>query len=124
MCWFHMRKNVEKKLYLVEDKALHDVIMNDIETLQLSTNKKVFDIAPRLFFKKWKNEEKFLQYFSSQWLNSKNGWFEGLATYVPSTNNALEATNRVIKDEDTLREWLVLSRFTVVLFSIVNKWSK
>ena len=58
--------------------------------------------------KKWKNEEKFLQYFSSQWLNSKNGWFEGLATYVPSTNNALEATNRVIKDEDTLRERLVL----------------
>ena len=124
MCWFHMRKNVEKKLYLVEDKALHDVIMNDIETLQLSTNKKIFDIATGLFLKKWKNEEKFLQYFSSQWLNSKNGWFEGLATYVPSTNNALEATNRVIKDEDTLRERLVLSRFTVVLFSIVNKWSK
>ncbi|CAF2071134.1 unnamed protein product [Rotaria magnacalcarata] len=39
-------------------------------------------------------------------------------------NNALGATNRVIKDEDTLRERLVLSRFTVVVFSIVNKWSK
>ncbi|CAF4768104.1 unnamed protein product, partial [Rotaria magnacalcarata] len=37
---------------------------------------------------------------------------------------ALGATNRVIKDEDTLRERLVLSRFTVVVFSIVNKWSK
>jgi hypothetical protein len=44
--------------------------------------------------------------------------------YVPSTNNALEATNRVIKDEDTLRERLVLSKFTVILFSIVKKWSK
>ncbi|CAF4458659.1 unnamed protein product, partial [Rotaria sp. Silwood2] len=64
------------------------------------------------------------QYFSSEWLESKNGWYEGLAIYVPSTNNALEATSRVIKDEDTLRERLVLSRFTVVLFSIVNKWSK
>ncbi|CAF4368506.1 unnamed protein product [Rotaria sp. Silwood2] len=124
MCWFHMRENVEKNLYLVEDKALHGDIMNDIETLQLSTNKNVFDIATRLFLKKWKNEEKFIQYFSNEWLNSKNGWFEGLATHVPSTNNALEATNRVIKDEDTLRERLVLSRFTVVLFSIVNKWSK
>ena len=98
--------------------------MNDIETLRLSTNKKVFDIATRLFLKKWKNEEKFLQYFSSEWLNSKNGWSEGLATYVPSTNNALETTNRVIKDEDKLIERLVLSRFTVVLFSIVNKWLK
>ena len=51
MCWFHTWKNVEKKLYLLEDKALHDVIMNDIETLQLSTNKKGFDIATRLFLK-------------------------------------------------------------------------
>ncbi|CAF2112912.1 unnamed protein product, partial [Rotaria magnacalcarata] len=124
MCWFHMRKNVEKNLYLVEDKALHGDIMNDIETLQLSTNKNIFDIATRLFLKKWKNEDKFLRYFSNEWLNSKNGWFEGLATHVPNTNNALEVTNRVIKDEDILRERLVLSGFTVVLYSIVNKWSK
>ena len=113
-----------RKKYLVEDKALHDVIMDAIETLQLSKNKKVFDIATRLFLEKWKNEKKFLQYFSRDWLNTKNGWLEGLATYVPSASNALEATNRVIKDEDTLRERFVLSRFTVVLFPIVNKWSK
>ena len=43
---------------------------------------------------------------------------------VPSTNNALEAINRVIKDEDTIRERLVLSRFLVVVVSIVKKWSK
>ncbi len=42
----------------------------------------------------------------------------------PHPNNALEATNRVIKDEDTIREQIPLSRFTVVVFSIVNKWSK
>ena len=40
---------------------------------------------------------------------------------APSTNNALESTNRV---GDTLKKRLVLSRFTVLLFSIVNKWSK
>ncbi len=61
---------------------------------------------------------------TSEWLESKNGCYEGLELYVPSTNNALEATNRVIKDEDTIREWLVSSIFTVVVFSIVNKWSK
>ncbi|CAF3969984.1 unnamed protein product [Rotaria sordida] len=33
MRWFHMRKRVEKKLNLVDDKALHNEIMNDIETL-------------------------------------------------------------------------------------------
>ncbi|CAF2750581.1 unnamed protein product [Rotaria sp. Silwood2] len=49
MCWFHMRKRVEKKLNLVEDKALHNEIMNDIETSQLSKNNKTFNIATRLF---------------------------------------------------------------------------
>ncbi|CAF1282860.1 unnamed protein product [Rotaria magnacalcarata] len=86
MCCFHMRKNIEKRLYLVEDKALHHEIINDIQTLQLFKNKKVFDIATRLCLKKWKNEEKFLQFFSNEWLDSKNGWYEGLGMYVPSTN--------------------------------------
>jgi hypothetical protein len=36
---------------------------------------------------------------TSEWLESKNGCYEGLELYVPSTNNALEATNRVIKDD-------------------------
>jgi hypothetical protein len=98
--------------------------MDDIYTLQLSKNKHVFDIATKLFLKKWKSEERFIEYFSVEWLGSKNGWYECVQIYVPSTNNALEATNRVINDGDTIRERLVLSRFTVVVFSIVNKWSK
>ena len=53
----------------------------------------------------------------------KDGWYAGLQLFTPSTNNSLEATNRVIKDEDTLRDRLVLSRFTVVALSIVNKLS-
>jgi len=76
------------------------------------------------FLSRWKNQEKFIQYFKSEWLGSKNGWYEGLEIYFPSTNNAPETTNLVIKDEDKIREQLVLSRFTVVVFSIVNKWSK
>ncbi|CAF4494856.1 unnamed protein product, partial [Rotaria magnacalcarata] len=44
--------------------------------------------------------------------------------FTPSTNNALEATNNVIKKEHTLRERLPLSRFKVLAFEIVEKWSK
>ncbi|CAF1278263.1 unnamed protein product [Didymodactylos carnosus] len=121
ICWAHMRKRVEKQLCLVEDKNLHTEIMDDVDTLQLSKDKKTFEIATKLFLKRWKNQEQFIHYFSSEWLESKNGWYEGLE--VSSTNNALEATNRAIKDEDTLRERLVLARFTAVLFLIVNKWS-
>ena len=55
-------------------------------------------------------------FFQVNGWNRKIGWYEYLQMYVLSTNNALEATNRVIKDEDTIRERLVLSRFTVVVF--------
>lgn len=44
--------------------------------------------------------------------------------HLASMNNALEATNPVIKDEEATRERLVLSRFAVVVFSIAKKWSK
>ncbi|CAF1288171.1 unnamed protein product [Didymodactylos carnosus] len=68
MCWSHMRKRVQKKLHLIEDKNLHNEIMDDIDTVQLSNSQKTFEVATKLFLKKWKSEEKFLQYFSSEWL--------------------------------------------------------
>lgn len=42
---------------------------------------------------------------------------------TPSTNNALESFNKVIKDEHTMRERLDLSQFRVVLFNMVKQWS-
>ena len=56
-----------------------------------------------------KRDDYLLKYFINEWLSSKDGWYEGYQTHRPSTNNALEATNRVIKDEDTLRERLPLA---------------
>jgi hypothetical protein len=81
MCWSHMRKRVQKKLHLIEDKNLHDEIMDDIDTLQLSSNKKTFEIDTKLFLKKWRSEGKFIQYFCSEWLESKDGWYESLQMY-------------------------------------------
>ncbi len=40
MCWAHMRERLHKKLCLIEDKTLHTEIMDDVDTLQLSKNKK------------------------------------------------------------------------------------
>ena len=113
-----------KKAMLSNDKKVRTEILNDIDKLQLSKNKTTFEMVTKLFLKKWANQERFVQYFSNEWIGLKNGWYKGLEIYVPSTNNALKATNRVIKDEDTVRERLVLSRFTVVALSIVKKWSK
>ena len=78
---------------------------------------------------KWKNSntqvDEFLTYFQGQWLGGLNGWYEGVSLFVPSTNNALESTNRVVKDESTMRERLPLGQFLdTVDNKIVGRWSR
>ena len=65
----------------------------------------------------------FLNYFDSERLKSNNGWYEGLRLHTPSTNNALEATNKTIKDGGTFRERHVLSRFLIICSNIIFNWS-
>lgn len=50
-------------------------------------------------------------------------WYEGFAKRTPSTNNALESKNRLIKDEGTLRERMDLGQFRIKLFEMLRKWS-
>jgi transposase-like protein len=125
MCWAHMRRNVNKKLSIVKNKETTQEILDDIDQLQLCESEKVFRNASSLFLKKWiSREEEFSTYFETEWLQNLNSWYEGYNIFTPSTNNALEATNRVIKDEHTFRERQPLSRFFTIANDIVHNWSK
>ncbi|KAF9758301.1 hypothetical protein NGRA_3148 [Nosema granulosis] len=125
MCWAHMRRNVVKKIESMVDKMEQEDLVNDIEALQLAQSERIFTKAANLLIKKWSSRQpNFIEYFQSEWLKSHNAWYEGVRHFTPSTNNALEATNRVIKDENTFRERLPLSRFKVLALEIVEKWSK
>ncbi|CAF3947109.1 unnamed protein product, partial [Rotaria sp. Silwood1] len=131
MCWAHMKRNVENRICHINDKDIAKEIMEDIEMLQLCNSTVIFKLASALFIKKWKMNNKqtnqsileFLNYFDNEWLKSNDGWYEGLQLYTPSTNNALEAINKTIKDDGTFRERLVLSRFLTIASNIVNNWS-
>ncbi|CAF2885992.1 unnamed protein product [Rotaria sp. Silwood2] len=102
MYWTHMRRYVDKKLSNV---SFRQEILDDIDKLQLCESEKVFNKALSLFVKKWsQREHDFLQYFENEWLKTFSSWYEGYNYFIPSTNNSLEATNRVIKDEHTFRE--------------------
>ncbi|CAF4446237.1 unnamed protein product, partial [Rotaria socialis] len=106
-------------------KSEQEDLVNDVESLQLAQDERIFIKASNLFVKKWsKKEPNFIEYFQNEWLTTHNAWYEGVGHFTPSTNNALEATNNVIKKENTLRERLPLSRFKVLAFEIVEKWSK
>lgn len=123
MCWAHMRRNVVKKIEKLIPKEIQKNIVQDIDTLQLAKSSKIFDKAVNLFFEKYKAEVNFLKYFKEEWLDQHRYWYEGVREKTPSTNNALESCNNVIKKESTLRERLPLATFKVILLEMVNSWS-
>lgn len=101
--------------------------MSDIMTLQICPDSTTFTKAKDLFVKKWiKEEEDFVEYLQQQWLSSHDGWHEGVGDnyLLPSTNNGLEAFNRVLKDEETLRERIPLGRFFPLCLETCTRWSK
>jgi len=79
-------------------------ILENVDKLQLCESEFVFRNASSLFLMKWSNIEKeFTEYFENEWLKTLDSWYEGYSTFSPSTNNQLEPTNKVIKDEYTFR---------------------
>ncbi|XP_028175937.1 uncharacterized protein LOC114364130 [Ostrinia furnacalis] len=124
MCWAHAKKNIKTKLEQTVDKKKQNDILEDIECLQAATSSQDFDIASELFIKKWENERVFIAYFKEEWLLKNRHWYLGASPGSPATNNALEATNKVIKDTHTLRERIPLSRFLIVATTIVTEWSQ
>jgi len=123
MCWAHMRKNVTKKVEKYCHKNLVPEIFTDLDQLQLSNSEHIFLKASNLFIDKWSHQDAFIKYFKEEWLEKNQNWYEGAAKSAPSTNNALEASNRVIKDEHTLRERIPLNQFKILAMEMIQKWS-
>lgn len=81
----------------------------------------MFFKAVELFNEKWKilnnhSINNFLEYFNFQWVTKLNGWYEGYSFGYPSTTNALEATNNVIKKEGTVTETIGTMFFKILNF--------
>lgn len=93
--------------------------------MQLARSKEDFDAAAKLFVEKWRVKYSKLidEYFEPEWLVKNRNWFEGFREKTPSTNNALESFNNVIKNEQTMRERLDISQFRDVLYKMLEQWS-
>lgn len=125
MCWAHMRrKMVENMPKYIHNKKERFELLADLDKLQLSKNKETFDKAAYLFVEKWKTiSADAMTYFELEWLRKNRFWYEGVEINTPSTNNAVEVANRLIKDEHTLRERFDLGQFRTVLFQMMESWS-
>lgn len=125
MCNAHVRRNIVSKLPAhIKSPETRAKFLIDFDKLQLSKSNEVFDVAADLFVEKWRKDyPNLMKYFENEWLNKNRLWYEGAQKLIPSTNNALEAVNKVIKDENTIRKLFDLGRFRVVLFEIIENWS-
>lgn len=123
-CWSHAKKVIGNKCSLLKDKEKKSEVMNDVDALQLSPSEPFFKKATEMFLKKWRKQKDFVQYFKTQWVDANANWYEGAQLLAPSTNNAIEAFNRVLKDTGTNRERHPLSRFRAVGMNIVSRLSR
>ena len=123
-CWFHLNQNIKDKLKKIPLQMAQE-IKKDINVLQLSTSSKVFKVAVSCFLLKWKQYDEaseFIRFFENEHIEQRCNWYEGVAIGYPSTNNALEATNKSIKDYFG-REKLPLSGFIKMTEKIIHNWS-
>lgn len=129
MCWAHMRRKMMENLpAYIRDKKQRFELLADLDWLQLSKNHETFDKASILFVAKWKIvSADAMEYFDKEWLRKNRFWYEGAASdlisHIPSSNNAIEVANRLVKDEHTLRERFDLGQFRTVIFDMLKTWS-
>lgn len=90
----------------------------------------VFRIGRNLLLEKWKNNKQvskcFNDFFKVWGTEANQNWFEGFhpSLTVPSQDNALESTNKYMKDKGTLRKRLPISQFVELIKNrIVKDWS-
>lgn len=124
MCSAHMLSGVYKKLNLVKNNHIREPIIADIKFLQRIATETDFKNALNLFLKKWSDQVDFLLYFKQEWIDEHPNWYKGASPRTPSTNNALEATKKKLKDEFTFRQSLSLSEFISMMKNIIGQYSR
>jgi len=126
MCWAHARRKIVEKISVHVVQELQEEFEEDIDKLQVSSSQDVFNETKEMFKKKWKQKKqtKMLEYLNEQYFTSHDTWYEGVALFKPSQNNACEANNKTIKDEHTVRERLTMGLFKLSMMNMVRIWSE
>ena len=123
VCWFHVRKNIEK--HLRKESSMRTTCLRDISVLQLAQSREQFEQAGSAMLEKWKGlfpTSEFPETFRKLYLHRNSSWYEGFDRESPSTNNALESFNQVIK-RYTFRERLPVGQFLSHCEEMIKEWS-
>ena len=122
MCWFHMTYNV-KKWFGKQNAKLFTKVKRMLQVVQKAHSLQEFGNLCQLLQNELPPEyNDFIDYFFPLYVNGPLAmWFEGFSGFV-TTNNGLEAVNRVIKEENTDRVLHTIPSFIIIMKEIVASW--
>lgn len=123
MCYAHVCFNFKK--YNYKDQKNRQPMKSDLRLLHLMDDEQSFDIAWKLFKKKWeKSEPDVVSSFEKSFILKNKNWYEGFRQHTPTTNNALESFNRTIKTHQTAYNLEGIARFIHRLLEMVEDFSR
>ena len=126
-CWAHAIRNIDDELTKIKNKVFRTQIRSDICNIQLSCNERIFKKLTQLFESKWRNKDNscddFMQYFQSNWVENKSGWYEGFSVGDPSTSNAIECSHKYMKKDTNHSRKPAIKFMHSVGKELVEEWS-
>ena len=121
MCYFHMSYNVKKYFGKKESRKFIRV-RNMLRLVQLANCWNEFqNLLHCMFSELGEDFAEFQHWFTRYSTGSLANWFEGFG--FVSTNNGLESTNNVIKNENTERVMHTVSSFLPIMNEIASDWT-
>lgn len=124
-CWAHIARLIKTKSKQIN--TLHSEFMSDIYLMQRLTDKKVYMQLLELLKSKYGQFEfcvEFIEMFFNNYVSTNSNWYEAYSVFEPSTNNATERFNLLIKSN--YAEWsrLDFDEFTEISLQILRDFSK
>ena len=111
-----------KKFFGKKDAKKFRRVKMLLRLAQLATSNDEFTLLLQKTFIELGDEyEEFKQWFATYSTGPLANWYEGFGFVC--TNNGLEATNNVIKNENTERVLHTVSSFLPVMLEIANDWT-
>ncbi len=111
-CLAHVLRAIDRKLNTIKEKKIRLAIRQDIVNFHHYAREDNFITIIRLMIQKWKTKyadnttiiKDFVDdYFNKMWSSPlRMGWFDHYCDNVPVTNNAIESTNRYVKENGKL----------------------
>lgn len=120
-CWAHIKRLIDAKVKSL-DSAVRNEFIYDIVFMQKLTDKRVYSQLKDLLKKKYNSfnhVREFIEMFFNNYMFNNGNWYESYDVFSPSTNNAIERFNLLIKDKYTNWKRLHFSEFITTCFEIM-----